>query len=250
MVSAVILSKNEQKNIIRCLESLSWCNEIIIIDDFSTDETLEIAKKLGAKVYQRHLDDNFATQRNFGLEKVKGDWVFFVDADEKISAELAAEIKFQISNSKHQKVNGFYFKRRDKFLGKWLNHGETASIRLLRLARKNSGQWQGVIHEAWQVKGRTKILKNPILHERQITISDFLNRINQYSTIRAKELFEQGKKTDFFLIITFPLGKFIQNFFLRLGFLDGFPGFAMAFLMTLHSLLVRCKLYFLWQKKN
>lgn len=246
MISAVVLTKNEEKNIKDCLENLSWCDEIIVVDDFSIDKTGEIAEKMGAVVYKRRLQGDFAAQRNFGLKKAKGDLVFFVDADERVTKALHEEI-LKVLNCQ---IVGFYFRRKDKFLGKWLNYGEAASVRLLRLARKNVGKWQGNIHEEWQVKGITRGLSNPILHNRRITICDFLERINNYSTIRARQLFEQKQKTNIFWIIVFPTAKFLQNYFLRLGFLDGFPGFVMAFFMSFHSLLVRCKLYYLWQKRS
>lgn len=249
MISAVILTKNEEKNIKDCLKSLSWCDQLVVVDDFSTDSTREIAEKMGAIVYGRHLQDNFSAQRNFALSKTKGDWIFFIDADERVTPILKKEIQSTINNQQLA-IKAFYLKRKDKFLGKWLKHGETASVRLLRLAKKNTGKWQGNIHEVWQVKGKTKTLKHPILHDRQITISSFLKRINHYSTIRAKELFNQGEKTNLFLIIAFPVGKFIHNYFFKLGFWDGFSGFAIAFFMSFHSLLARCKLYHLWQKKD
>ncbi len=248
MISAVVLTKNEEKNIGKCLKSLHWCDEIIVIDDYSRDKTVSLAKKLGARVYQHNLKADYSDQRNFGLKKTRGDWVLFVDADEFISSQLQDEIKEKILKSKE--VAGFYLKRKDKFLGKWLQFGETSRIKLLRLARKGAGGWQRPVHDVWQIKGRIGELKNPLMHQRQLTISDFLKKINQYSSLRARQLYEQKVKTNAFFIMLYPMAKFGQNYILRLGFLDGKAGFVMAAMMSIHSFLVRAKLYLLWQNRG
>lgn len=251
MISVVILTKNEEKNIGRCLKTLLWCDEIIVIDDYSSDNTIKIAKNFGAEVYKKHLRGDFSAQRNFGLRKTKGDWVLFIDADERVSSKLKNEILLVTQNQAiAENYVGFRVKRRDKFLGSWLKYGETASVKLLRLGKRNVGQWKGKVHEVWQIKGKIKTLKNPLFHKRNITISGFLERIDKYSSIRAKELYAQGVKSNVFVILAFPLGKFCQNYFLRLGFLDGIPGFVMAIMMSIHSFLVRAKLYLLWRDKT
>src|SRR5438876_10935937 len=109
-ISAIILVKNEEKNITACLKTLNWCDEIIVIDDNSEDQTVAVAKKLGARIYQHSLDNDFSQQRNFGLEKAKHEWVLFVDADERISAALVAEIELKINNHELQE-DGYYIKR-------------------------------------------------------------------------------------------------------------------------------------------
>lgn len=255
-VSAVVLSKNEEKNIKACLQGLDWCDEIILIDDYSNDKTIKIAKALKAKVYKRALNNDYSQQRNFGLKKAKNNWVLFIDADERVPPILRDEIKNEIAKTKNTnqksktaqtQITGFYLKRKDKFLGKWLNFGETSKVRLLRLAKKNTGQWQGKIHEVWKVKGKTELLKKPLIHQRDIDIGRFLKKIDNYSSIRAQELFNQGVKSGFFDILAFPIGKFLQNYILRLGFLDGVWGVIMAVMMSWHSFLVRSKLYLLWK---
>lgn len=243
-VSAVVLTKNEEKNIRRCLQSLRWCDEIIIIDDNSNDNTEKIVKDLKAKIFKKSLNQNFSRQRNFGLKKAKHSWVLFIDADEEVTKELSNEIKSELDN-KNTNIKGYFLKRKDKFLKKWLRFGETSKIQLLRLASKDAGKWQGRIHETWEIKGETKTLQNPLIHNRDIDLGQFLERIDQYSTIRANQLLKQKKQAKLFQIIIFPLGKFMHNFFLRLGFLDGVHGFILAAMMSLHSFLVRAKLYLL-----
>lgn len=249
MISAVVLTKNEEKNIKECLESVKWCGEMVVIDDYSEDKTVEIAKNLGANVFKRHLDNNFAVQRNFGLEKAKGDWVLFLDADERVSAELADEIKQVTQKNADAKncVNGFFLKRKDWFGGKWLKHGETAKVRLLRLAKKRTGRWRRKVHEVWEVKGKIDELKNSLLHYPHPTMNDFLNQINFHSTLHAEALQEEGVKPSLFRLIANPVGKFFQNYFFKLGFLDGTSGFIVAMMMSFHSFLARAKLCITWK---
>lgn len=248
MISAVVLAKNEEKQIKQCLESLSWCDEIIVIDDNSTDKTEEIAKKMGAKVYIHSLEGDFSQQRNFGLEKSKGDWVLFVDADEQISSALWYEI-MQYVNEPIEAYSGFYLRRRDVMWGKKLLHGELGKIKLLRLAKKNVGKWEGKVHETWEITGKTLILQKELLHYPHQTIEEFLSEINFYTDIRSKELFNKKIKSSWWDILLFPLGKFIRGVLVEAGFLDGLEGLVFAFFMSFHSFLVRGKLWLLWQKK-
>lgn len=247
-LTVIVLTKNEEKNITRCLESLAWCNEILVIDDYSLDKTVVSVKTLNAKVYQRELGNDFSSQRNYGLNIAKHDWVLFVDADEIISHKLAEEIKSKLDYANYQNsCSGFFIKRRDKFMGKFLKYGETAGVKLLRLANKNMGKFKGKVHEVWEIKGKIGEFNNSLIHERNISTEEFLTRIDRYSTIRAKELYEKKVKTNVFLILLYFKVKFMQNYILRFGFLDGMRGFIMAFMMSLHSLMVRIKLYFLWK---
>lgn len=249
MISVIILTKNEEKNITGCLESVVWCDEKIIIDDHSTDKTAELAKEKGAVVYKRYMQNNFADQRNFGLEKAKGDWVLFIDADERVSSALWYEI-MQHSSESITESTGFYIKRQDIMWGKVLKHGETGNITLLRLAKKDAGKWVGSVHEIWKVQGKTLLLKNPLDHFPHPTISEFLSEINFYTDLRAQELYKKGIKSNWASILFYPTGKFISNYWVRGGFLDGVPGLLVSLLMSFHSFLVRSKLWFLWQKGN
>lgn len=244
MVSAVVLTKNEETNIKDCLETLSWCDEMIIIDDNSTDKTKEIAGKLGAKVFEHPLNNDFSAQRNFGLEKAIGEWVLFVDVDERVTPELRKEI-LQAVAGRHE---GYFLKRKDFLFGKWLRFGETASIKLLRLAKREAGRWIRPVHEIWQIKGKVGELKNPLSHYPHQTMKEFLEDVNFYTTLNAKVFYKEGVRVSWWQIIAYPVGKFIKNYFLKLGFLDGIVGFLHAIFMSFHSFLTRAKLWFLWQK--
>lgn len=247
-ISAIILTKDEEKNIEECLKHLKWCGEIILVDDNSTDKTITIAEKLGVKVYKHSLDNNFAEQRNFGLAKANNEWVLFVDADEIISDVLASEIGEGIKG-KVGSINGYCIKRVDSMWGKVLKHGETGNIKLLRLAKRNAGKWTGSVHEVWNVKGEIGILKNPIMHYPHQMLTEFLHELNFYTTLRAEELFKSKVKVRWWHIIVYPKAKFAQNYFFKLGFLDGTAGIVIALCMSFHSFLVRGKLWQLWQKK-
>lgn len=246
MITAVILAKNEEKNISRAITSVKFCDEILIIDDYSNDNTAKIAKDMGASIYKRSLETDFSRQRNFGLTKSRGEWVLFVDADEVVSSELQAEIEKTIK-SKKEKEPYYYIKRRDFWWGRELKFGEVLPARkkgFIRLVKKNSGNWSGSVHEVFKpsVSADGK-LKHFLNHYPHPLIGEFLREINFYSSLRAQELHRQKKSITLVEILLFPIGKFIQNFFLRLGLLDGPPGFAYSFLMSFHSFLVRAKLY-------
>jgi len=272
MLSAVVLTKNEEKTIERCLKSLMFCDEIIVVDDGSTDGTVEHVYKVNkcrdrsrpvpTKVFQRKLARDFAGQRNFGMSKTSNEWVLFVDADEEVTRELQREIevtlrqaqgdnsRVMVSLTNHDK-DAYYVRRRDFFWGKELKYGEVRQIRLIgliRLIRKDSGKWLGNVHEEFKVKSqksKVKSLNSFLNHYPHQTLKEFIKDINDYSSIRAEELYNQGKNVNVIEIMFVPAIKFIYNYLINLGFLDGAPGFAYAFLMSFHSFLVRAKLYML-----
>lgn len=244
-LSIVILTKNESNNISKCLSSVAWADEVIIIDDLSTDETISIAKKAvpSVQIFTRALNDDFAGQHNFGLEKASGDWVLFIDADEIVPPALHEEIVKVLLNVSPD-VEGFYLKRQDTFLNTKLAHGETSNWKSIRLGRSGAGKWRREVHEYWDITTKTLELHNPLEHKSHDSVSALIKTLNFYTTIDAKHMFEVDKKHfELFRVFANPLGKFIQNYLLRCGFLDGFAGFVMAFMMSFNSLLVRVKIY-------
>lgn len=245
MISAVVLTHNEELTLRATLKSLTWTDEIAVIDDTSSDKTVDIARKLGAKVFSRKLNGDFAAQRNFGLEKAAGEWVVFVDADEIVPRALAQEILQTLKSNPG--VDGFVLSRRDWFMGRQLNYGETGMVKLLRLGRKTAGKWRRRVHEIWKINGPLETLKAPLEHHSHENIHQFIKRINDWTDIDAAALNQEGKNFSVFRLGLNPLGKFLSNYFLKLGILDGFPGFVMAFMMSLYSLVVRVKQYGLSQ---
>lgn len=235
-ISGVVLTHNNEDSIKKCLSSLSFCDEIIIIDDFSSDKTISIVKKLGGKVFQRKLALNWADQRNFALTCAKGEWVLFVDSDEVVSSELASEIMLKLAKAPRS-LKGFTFKRYDLLWGREIRHGEIGSVKLLRLGRNGVGVWTRAVHEYWDIKGEVEEFANPLFHFPHQTLSKFVADIHIFSLLHSKALYEEGKRSTLIKIIFWPTMKFIHNFIFRGGFLDGMQGFIVAFLMSFHSFL-------------
>ena len=246
MVSAVVITKNEAQSLARCLKSLSWCSEVIVIDDNSTDTTRDIAKRFNAKIFVNTLSD-FSSQRNFAFDKVKNDWVLFVDADEEVPESLREEILTVVTNTDK---NGFYIERVDYMWGERMRFGDAGSTSLLRLGKKAKGKWKGKVHETWDITGQKGYISKPLLHYPHPTIREFLAEINLYSDIRANELFDAGVPSSLFAVIGYPKAKFFINYVLKLGFLDGQAGLVHAIMMSFYSFLVRGKLWLLWDRKS
>lgn len=242
MLSVVILTKNNADGIEQTLQSVSFSDDVIIVDDYSHDGTENVAEKYNCRFYQRHLENDFAGQRAYGLSLVKHRWVLFVDSDEIVPEELKNEIISCVSQDTQYKA--FSLKRVDYFLGQELRFGEVQRVRnkgLTRLVRTDSGSWKGSVHEEFHATGSTGRLTNYLKHYPHPTISAFLADINWYSTIRAHELVTAGVRASVFQLIVYPFGKFIYTYFILRGFRDGAAGFVYAFMMSFHSFLVRAK---------
>ncbi|MFA5828131.1 MAG: glycosyltransferase family 2 protein [Candidatus Shapirobacteria bacterium] len=249
-ISLLLLTKNESENIKINFDWLSECptiNEIIVVDDNSTDDTKKIIKSLETKtltvkIFNRGLANNFSAQRNYGIEKSKNNWILWLDADERPDNKMISFLSsFDFSGSNYS------FGRNDFFLGHQLKHGETANLSFVRLFDKKHGTFVNRVHEVWKSDLPVKHTNFHILHHPHKTFYSFISKINFYTTIRSQELFDTKVTSNIFEIIFYPLGKFIQNYILRLGLLDGTPGIIMALSMSLHSFLVRAKLWHLYQ---
>ncbi len=244
MLTVLVLAKNEQENITRCLEGLKFCDQIVIVDDGSTDDTIKIAKKNGAVVLEHELSGDFAAMRNWALEQIKSNWVLFIDADEVVTKELANEIRQAITKVE---CKGFLIRRLDYMWGKELKHGDVGNVSLLRLARRGAGKWSGKVHEVWKVEGKICRLKNSLLHYPHPDVVFFLKEINKYSSIRAKALCDSGIRSNVLQIIFYPIFKFLWLWIGKLGFMDGTSGFIHAMTMAFYSFLVRGKLWLLYK---
>jgi len=248
-ITAIILVKNEERHIVDCIKRLNFCDEILIIDDRSTDKTVESIARLNNKkvrIIPYSLRDDFSKARNFGLSQANGKWVLFIDADEIVSDALAFEtssVTHQLGSQPLARCNGFYIKRKDFMWGKTLNFGEAGNIKLLRLAKRSAGEWNGKVHEKWTVGGDIGVLKNYLIHYPHQTITEFLKEINYYTDIRAQELHSKNVKAKWWSIVFYPSAKFISNYILKRGFLDGMQGLIFAIIMSFHSFLVRGKLF-------
>ncbi len=182
------------------------------------------------------LNNDFATKRNHNLKNAKNDWCLFLDTDETPSQKFIDKIN-------HFDNHQYSFRRIDIFLGKKLHFGETGNFYITRLVNRKMGKFIGKVHERWQTEQVVIKSNTPIIHQSHNSLYEFISKINQYSEIRAKELFDMKIKSSIFQIILYTKAKFIKNYFFRLGFLDGLPGLVNALGMSLHSFLVRSKLW-------
>lgn len=240
-LSVVILTKNEAGHIEQTLGAFKDVPDVIIIDDGSTDGTKNLVKRAlpGCSLYE-YKNPSFSKKRNFGIEKARNPWVLFVDADEEVSEKLLQEIYKAIKNSQH---DAYRLKRIDEFWGKKLLWGEVWEARtkgIVRLVKKGTGEWQGEVHERWATKSTIGTLGTPLIHKPHPTIKEFLQSVNSYSSLRAKELAAQ-KKVKPHEMVTYPLAKFLVSYIFLLGFLDGPAGFVYSFMMAFHSFLTRSK---------
>ena len=229
-ISCFIICLNEEKNLRRCLESVSWCNEVVIVDSGSTDQTLEIAKEFAGKVVYNKWQ-GFVKQKALGLSLCQEEWALNLDADEVVSPELRKEIEDVIGTDKADKkgINGFYLSRVVFYLGKWWRKGTWYPEYRLRLVRKSATVWGGNDpHEKALVKGKTASLKCELLHYSFRDISDQIARLNDYSTKSADNMFSRSVRFSLLKLFLRPLFHFIKSYIFKRGFREGLAGFTVA----------------------
>lgn len=246
-ISGIIICRNEEKNIDDCLKSISWCEEIIIVDSGSTDKTIEIAKKHTDKIFFNEWR-GFSIQRKFALTKTSNDWVLVLDADERCTDELAQEIKNILTGNIQEK--GFFIPRKSFFLNKWIKHCGWYPDYKLRLFNKNNVTISDrLVHEGYEVNGQTQNLKNDLLHYTVTSISEFTEKINHYSTLSAQE--KWNKRTISFLYLFFvPWFEFTKKFIFQAGFLDGINGLMVSYFHMITKLLTYMKIRELQSKST
>lgn len=245
MLSVTIICKNEEKNIGDCLRSVSWADEIIVVDSGSTDKTLEIANKYTDKVISREWT-GYTSQRNFAINEAKNEWIFPLDADERCTIELKDEI-LSVINNPNTSENGFRIPRKSFFLNHWLKHSGWYPGYQMRLFRKEkSSVADRLVHEGYEVEGKTGILKGDILHYTVSSISDYMSRVNHYSTLQAQEKSERGK-VNFADLFLRPFAAYLQQYFLKGGILDGIPGLMAVNFHVMTNMLTYMKI---WEMQN
>lgn len=222
-----MITFNNSRTVEKALISVSsWASEIIVVDSFSEDNTYEIVKKYASYCEQRKWP-GFRDQYNYCISKAINDWVMFIDADEEISSELTLEIVQRI-----EKDNGIYdgyiAHRRNFYLGRWIMHGGWVPDYEIRLFRKSRGAFEGALHANVKVRGRVGELRHFYYHYNYKDIADQIDTINRYSETAAKDMQDQGKRFSFIDLMFRPPWRFIKEYLLKKGFLDGFPGFVIA----------------------
>lgn len=239
-ISAMVLTLNEEENIACCLASLDFCREIVVVDSGSSDRTREIARSFTDKVLQ-HQMDGFGSQRNYCIEQAENDWIFWLDADERVSPELKAAIEEAPDKTEY---SGFYVNRRTFYLGRWIHHSGWYPQYVLRLFNRKNGRCSPAkIHESIILEGSASRLKGDILHYPYRSLSRHLAKIDDYTTAIAGEEHLKGRRFNPLVSASAPAGEFFKKYILKKGFLDGFPGLAIAVSSAYYTFLKQAKLY-------
>ncbi|MBW2000423.1 MAG: glycosyltransferase family 2 protein [Deltaproteobacteria bacterium] len=227
-ISACIICFNEEHNIRRCLESVLWVDEIIVVDSMSRDTTVEIARRFTRAVFERPWE-GYASQKNFALSRASSDWVLSLDADEEVTPELREEIQRELAKAPNE-CAGYRIPRLSFYQGRWIKHSGFYPDRQLRLFRRELGSWVGGrVHERVEVKGKVCNLKHDLLHyPYKGTIAGQLDTVNSFSTLLAEDMYDKGKRYRLYLLVFRPLFKFAEVYLLKRGFLDGFAGLFIA----------------------
>lgn len=246
-ISVAIITKNEERDLGRALESVKNFAEIIVVDSFSTDNTLGIAYQYQAKVYQ-HEWPGFAQQKQRAIDYAALPWVLILDADEKVSPELVAEMAEAIQHTSH---NGFYLPRKNFFLGKWIQYCGFGHDYTLRLFKKAEAQMElREVHEKVLVRGSTGKLKGYLEHYSHYNLDDYLTKTQTYASLAAKQMLNDGKTVSAASLALKTLYAFFKIYFLKQGFRDGIQGFMLAFLFSYSTFLKYAKLWELQHLKQ
>jgi glycosyltransferase involved in cell wall biosynthesis len=249
-ISATIITFNEEANIREACESLTWADEIIVVDSGSTDKTRDVAKACGAHVIEKDWP-GFATQKQFATEQALHDWVFSLDADERVSEELIASIGEVRELDGSQLADGYRIARRSYYQGRWIKGGGWYPDWQLRLFRKSRGHWDPRhIHESVKMdsEARTEKLSGDILHY-SVRDSAHHHRMigERYAPLAAQQMFEEGRRTSHIKIATAAPAAFLRSYLLKGGFRDGLAGISIASFAAHHAFL---KHLMLWEKQK
>ncbi|MFO7870996.1 MAG: glycosyltransferase family 2 protein [Kiritimatiellia bacterium] len=227
-ISACITAGNEENKIRRCLESVRWADEIVVVDSFSTDRTVEISRRYTDRVYE-HRWLGYIGQKNLIKDLAAGPWILFIDADEEVSPQLHEEIVRELEQNAKEEIAGYEFPRMVRFLGKWIRHGDWYPDAKMRLFRKDLATCSGrEPHDRTTVNGKVKRLRNPIYHYTYDDITDQLASLNHFSTITAQTRFEEGDRFRLVDLIFRPPLRFLRSYVIKRGFMDGLAGLVVA----------------------
>jgi glycosyltransferase involved in cell wall biosynthesis len=225
-VSAIIVCYNEEDNIRACLESVSWCDEIVVIDAHSTDRTLDIVREFTNRIFIRDWP-GYREQKQFALDQARLEWVLNLDADERVSAELRAEIQHELADGAPG-IDGFYIPRLVHYLGRWWYRGGWYPDHRLRLFRRSKAHWGGVNpHEKVLIEGRTRRLSGSLLHFTYADVSQHLLTVNRLTDISAVEALKRERVGGGRLLVR-PAWRFFRSLLVDRGILEGWPGLFVA----------------------
>ena len=241
-ISAIVITKNEERNIAQCFESISWADEIIVVDAESDDKTIEIAKKFTQKVFIKKWE-GYAPQKKYALSLVNHKWIFHIDADERVSPELKDEILNNLEDK-----DGFFIRRKNYLFGKEIatcGWGRDYQLRLFRLDKTELIEKK--VNEGFKVNGNIGQLKNVITHNTFSSIHNYLKKVNEYTTLRAEEIYESKNKVTRLTIFTHALSAFLRYYISLKGFKDGMRGLLISFVHSVSNMLTYVKV---WEKQK
>ncbi len=241
-ISATIVALNEQRNIARAIESLRCADEIVVVDSGSTDDTCEIARRLGARVIAEPWR-GYAGQKNFAARSASHDWILSIDADESLTEELEAEI---LELKRDGPIRDAYaFPRMAQYLGRWILHSGWYPDRKIRLYHRDKAGWVGeFVHESVQTRGTTGQLDGKLLHFTCSSLSEHIRTLDRYTTLAARQVRARGKRVAISKLILDPAWTFIRSYFIQRGFQDGPQGIAIAWMAALYTFLKYAKARF------
>lgn len=241
LLSIAVVTFNEEHNIRACLESVSWADEIVVVDSCSSDATVDICRKFTDRIIQRPWPGHVA-QKQYALEQTRGRWILSLDADERLSPEAAHEIRTIIRDK--NAADGYTFPRLSYYLGRWIRHGGWYPDRKLRLVRRGRGRWTGQDpHDKLVVEGATGRCAGHIYHYVYRDIAQQLKTVDSFSRITALQWHEQGKRPRLLEMLVRPPLKFIETYLWKLGFLDGMPGLVISVISSYYVFLKYAKLW-------
>jgi len=240
-LSVYMITYNNERTVEKALKSVTWADEIIVLDSFSHDKTVEICRKFTNKVFQRKWPGH-RDQYQYAADLTKNEWIMFVDADEEIPPELAEEIR-RVLKEERKDVDGFHVYRRTYYLGRWIRYGGWYPDYEIRLYRRDKGRWEGGLHAKVVVNGKVGSLKNQYLHYNYRDISDQIQIIDKYSQIAAEDMLKSGEKFSLLRLLFHPPFRFIKEYLFKSGFRDGLPGFIIVVATMFYVFIKYAKLW-------
>lgn len=232
-LAAVVITKDAEPRLQSCLESVRWADEIVVVDAFSRDRTVEIARRYADHVFQ-HDWQGFARQRNLGAERASHAWILSIDGDEEVTPLLRDEIRETLISPAHA---GYRIPRRNFMFGRWMRFGGLGRQYHLRLYDRRKGRWIGEVHETVAVDGTTGRLGVSMLHHAYESVGAMIHKVDVYTDLEARTLFEQGRRERPWEILRETAGTFLYKYLWQLGFLDGYPGLLWAASLGYYHLL-------------
>ena len=241
-VTAIILARNEEQHIAECIKSIQCADEILVIDDGSTDKTVELAEGLGSKVIAHPLNNDWSQQRRFGISQASCDWILFIDSDERVSPELVKSIKKAIQGE----LKAYWLRRYNLFHHNQATHGVVRPDKVLRLMPREGATVEGAVHEAFISPYPQGTLEGKLYHYTYDNWHQFFEKFNKYTTAAANKYREQNKQCSFLGDIIFrPMWAFFKIYILQGGILDGKIGFLLSVYHMMYTMTKYVKLYYL-----